>query len=173
MEGSAERARPASTNADMNPGPRQFTNKSKRQQAARDKTNDRHTTKQDLFRTALDDAAESFAVQFLTGTGVSGKSTLLRRYAEEAGAAGRTVVEIDGDRGPHTPETFEAAAAKMFTHQHAVLLVADFDAYQPIEGWLRDRFLPRVPDGSLVVIAGRRPPGAMWLSDPGWEDVLK
>jgi len=173
MEGSAERARPASTNADMNPGPRQFTSLGERLRAARDKTFVGRSAELDLFRTALDDAAESFAVQFLTGTGGIGKSTLLRRYAEEAGAAGRTVVEIDGDRGPHTPETFEAEAAKMFTHQHAVLLVDDFDAYQPIEGWLRDRFLPRVPDGSLVVIAGRRPPGAMWLSDPGWEDVLK
>jgi predicted DNA-binding protein (UPF0251 family) len=173
MGRSAERARPASTNADMNPETRHFAILGERLRAARDKTFVGRSAELDLFRTALDNAADSFTVQFLTGTGGVGKSTLLRRFAEEAGAAGRTVVEIDGSRGPHTPEAFEADAAKMFTHQRAVLLVDDFDVYQPIEGWLRDRCLPQLPAGSLVVLAGRRPPGAMWLSDPGWEDVLK
>jgi hypothetical protein len=154
----------------MNPG---FTSLGDRLRAARDKTFVGRSAELEVFRAALDDAAESFAVQFLTGTGGVGKSTLLRRFADEAEAAGRSVVEIDGDQGPHTPEAFEADAAKMFTHDRAVLLVDDFEAYQPLEGWLRDRFLPRLPVGSLVVIASRRAPGAMWLSDPGWEDVLR
>jgi hypothetical protein len=152
---------------------RRFTSIGERLRAARDRTFVGRSAELDLFRTALDDAAESFAVQFLTGPGGVGKSTLLRRFAEEAGAAGRTVVEIDGHGSPHTPEAFEADAAKMFTLDRAVLLVDDFEAYQPLEGWLRDRFLPRLPAGSLVVIAARRPPGAMWSSDPGWEDVLR
>jgi AAA ATPase domain len=151
----------------------QFTSLGERLRAARHKTFVGRSAELELFRTALGDAAESFAVQFLTGPGGIGKSALLRRFAEEAGAAGRTVVEIDGHRGRHTPEAFEADAAPMFTRERAVLLVDDFEAYQPIEGWLRDRFLPRLPAGSLVVIAGRRPPGAMWSSDPGWEDVLR
>ena len=125
-----------------------------------------------MLRAALDDA-ESFAVRFLAGPGGSGKSTLLRTFAEEAGAAGRTVVEIDGRGRSPDPVEFEADAAKMFTDERAVLLVDDFDALAPIEDWLRDRFLPRLPAGSLVVLAGRRPPGAMWSSDPGWDDVLR
>ncbi|MGH3374690.1 MAG: ATP-binding protein [Actinoallomurus sp.] len=157
----------------MNLATHQFTSLGERLRAARHKTFVGRPAELELFRTALDDAAESFAVQFLTGPGGIGKSALLRRFAEEAGAAGRTVVEIDGHRGPHTPEAFEADAAPMFIEDRAVLLVDDFEAYRPIEGWLRDRFLPRLPAGSLVVIAGRRPPGAMWSSDPGWEDVLR
>jgi hypothetical protein len=157
----------------MNPETRRFTSLGERLRAVRDRTFVGRSAELEMFRTALDDAADSFAVHFLVGPGGVGKSTLLRRFAEEAGAAGRTVVEIDGHRGPHTPEAFESDAAKMFTHDRAVLLVDEFEAYQPLEGWLRDRFLPRLPVGSLVVIAGRRPPGAMWLSDPGWEDVLQ
>src|SRR5262245_60643535 len=164
---------PPPTNADMDREFDRFTSLGERLRAARHKTFVGRTTELELFRAALDDASESFAVQFLTGPGGIGKSTLMRRFAEEAGAAGRTVIEIDGHQRPHTAEAFEADAAKMFTQDRAVLLVDDFDSYEAIEGWLRDRFLPRLPTGSLVVIAGRRPPGPMWLSDPGWEDVLQ
>jgi hypothetical protein len=152
---------------------RRFTSLGERLRAARHRTFVGRAAELELFHAALNDAAESFAVQFLTGPGGIGKSTLLRRFAEEAAAAGRTVVEIDGHQGPHTPEAFEADAAKMFTNDRAVLLVDDFEAYQPLEGWLRERFLPRLPAGALVVLAGRRPPDAMWSSDPGWEDVLR
>jgi hypothetical protein len=157
----------------VNPATHQFASLGERLRAARHKTFVGRSAELELFRAALGDAAESFAVQFLTGPGGIGKSALLRRFAEEAGAVARTVVEIDGRRGPHTPEAFEAEAAPVFTRDRAVLLVDDFEAYQPIEGWVRDRFLPRLPAGSLVVIASRRPPGAMWSSDPGWEDVLR
>ena len=36
------------------------------------------------------------------------------------------------------------------------------------EGWLRERFLPRLPDDVLVVLAGRTPPDVEWRVDPGW-----
>ncbi|MDP4512153.1 hypothetical protein, partial [Nonomuraea turcica] len=37
----------------------------------------------------------------------------------------------------------------------------------------RERFLPRVPMGALVVIAGRYPPDMRWQADPGWAGALK
>jgi hypothetical protein len=165
--------RPTSDDVATSAGTGRFINLGERLRTARHRTFVGRSAEVSLFHAALATAAESFAVQFLTGPGGVGKSTLLRRFAEEAGAAGRTVVEIDEHRRPQTPEAFEADAAKMFTDERAVLLVDDFEAYEPLEGWLRDRFLPRLPAGSLVVFAGRRPPGAMWTADPGWEDVLR
>jgi hypothetical protein len=166
--GSARLGQPDMTNDDR----RRFTSLGERLRAARHRTFVGRSAELDLFRSALD-GTDSFAVLFLAGAGGVGKSALLRRFAEEAGAAGRTVVEIDGHTDSPTREAFEAEAAKMFTHHRAVLLVDDFQAYEPLEGWLWDRFLPRLTVGSLVVIAGRQPPGAMWSSDPGWEDVLR
>jgi hypothetical protein len=76
------------------------------------------------------------------------------------------VVEIDGHTGASTPEEFEAAAAKVFTDDRPVLLVDTLEAYQALESWLRDRFLPRLPAAALVVLAGRTQPGSrFWCCD--------
>ncbi|MGW0706369.1 ATP-binding protein [Streptomyces sp. NPDC002643] len=125
------------------------------------------------FRSALDGPADSFAVLFLTGPGGIGKSTLLRRFGEEARAAGRPVIELDGRHGERTPSAFEADAAEALTSHRPVLLVDTFEAYRPLEGWLRECFLPRLPAGSLVALAGRRPPGDAWRAEPGWAEILR
>lgn len=125
------------------------------------------------FRAALDGAAGAFTVLFLTGPGGIGKSSLLRRFADEAHAAGLTAVELDGRSGECSPAAFEADAAEVFTADRPVLLVDTFEEYQSLEGWLRDRFLPRLPLGSLVVLAGRQPPSDRWRTDPGWAGILR
>jgi len=55
----------------------------------------------------------------------------------------------------------------------AVLLVDTYESLTPIDGWLRDEFLPRLPDRVLVVVAGRQPPAAAWRTDPGWRDLVR
>ncbi|MEU6083018.1 AAA family ATPase [Streptomyces sp. NPDC047108] len=125
----------------------------------------------DQFRAVLL-APHSCAVFFLSGPGGVGKSTLLQRFADEAEQAGRIVVEMDGHDAEAVPAAFEAAAAKVLTGDRVVLLVDSFEAYQPIEGWLRERFLPRLPVGSVAVFAGQRAPGVEW-ADPGWDDILR
>ncbi|MGR3931643.1 ATP-binding protein [Streptomyces sp. BRA346] len=125
------------------------------------------------FRAALDGSADAFTVLFLTGPGGIGKSSLLRRFADEAHAAGLTAVELDGRSGECSPAAFEADAAEVFAADRPVLLVDTFEEYQSLEGWLRDRFLPRLPLGSLVVLAGRQPPSDRWRTDPGWAGILR
>ncbi|MBP0458855.1 AAA family ATPase [Streptomyces montanisoli] len=126
-----------------------------------------------LFRSVLTGCAHQFNVMFLTGPGGIGKSALLRRYAAEARTAGRTVVGIDARTGGSTPASFEAGAAPVFTERGAVLLVDAVESRGYLEDWLREEFLPRLPPGVLVVIAGRRPPGDAWRGDPGWDEVLR
>jgi hypothetical protein len=53
-----------------------------------------------------------------------------------------------------------------------VLLADTFERRQGLSGWLRDRFLPQLPIGALVVIAGRDAPDPRWTADPGWSEVL-
>ena len=125
------------------------------------------------FRSALDDTERPFTLLFVTGAGGIGKTSLLRRFAHEAAEAGRTVVELDGHSGECTPAAFEADARRALTAERAVLIVDGFEAYQPLETWLREDFLPRLSLGSIVVFAGRVRPARDWQTDPAWHEILR
>ncbi|GAA1534919.1 ATP-binding protein [Actinomadura kijaniata] len=123
---------------------------------------------------AFGTALRSGGVLWVHGPGGVGKSTLLQRFAQEAAAAGRPVTPLDGRTLDPTPAAFEAATAPLLTGGgDGVLLVDAFERVQGLEGWLRERFLPRLPDGALVVVAGRTPPDVMWTVDPGWAQTLR
>jgi hypothetical protein len=127
----------------------------------------------ELFRAALSGDPGAFAVLFLHGPGGIGKSTLMRRFADEAAAAGRAVVEVDCRTLPPSPDAFEADAVEALSVENAVLLVDTFERCQGLETWLLDQFLPRLPAEAIVVLAGRRPPDPRWRADAGWGEVLR
>jgi hypothetical protein len=54
-----------------------------------------------------------------------------------------------------------------------VLLVDSFERLGPVDGWVRDRLLPRLPVSSVIVLAGRLPPRPEWRADPAWSEVLR
>jgi hypothetical protein len=126
-----------------------------------------------LLRQALAHAPEPFSVLYLHGPGGIGKSTLLRYFGDEATAAGRRVVHVDGRLVSPSPARFENAAATALTDDSAVLLVDSFEYCQGLEDWLRNRFLPRLPESVPVILAGRAVPGPQWRADPAWRDLLK
>ncbi|MFC3741689.1 ATP-binding protein [Paractinoplanes deccanensis] len=51
-------------------------------------------------------------------------------------------------------------------------MVDSFEHCQWLETWLWQRFLPRIADGALVVLAGRQAPAVEWTADPGWAGAL-
>ncbi|NBE97768.1 MULTISPECIES: ATP-binding protein, partial [unclassified Nonomuraea] len=97
-------------------------------------------------------------VLYVHGPGGIGKSALLRRFACEATMAGRAVSLVDGRTLEPSPAAFEAEAGRVLRDADAVLLVDNVERVRGWEEWLLERFLPRVPMGALVVIAGRCPP---------------
>ncbi len=56
---------------------------------------------------------------------------------------------------------------------HLVLLIDTIELLTPIDGWLRDDFLPQLPSQVLVVMAGRNPPAPAWRIDPGWQTMMR
>jgi hypothetical protein len=123
-----------------------------------------------LFRDALNGAGE--AVIVVHGPAGIGKTTLLRRMADEARARDRPVIRIDG-REVDSPARFEAEAAAALTDPRVVVLVDTFERCQALETWLTGAFLPRLPVGALVVLAGRRPPTPRCWADPGWRSAMR
>ena len=51
-----------------------------------------------------------------------------------------------------------------------LLLIDTYEALAPLDPWLREVLLPRLPQGALVVIAGRTAPPAAWRADPAWSE---
>lgn len=128
------------------------------------------------FRAALRREPGTGAVLYVHGPGGVGKSALLRRFADEARDAARIVVEVDGRLIDPSPLGFEFEAARAAGAEpgdDVVLLVDAFERCQGLEGWLRDRFLPRLPERAVVVIAGRLPPSTAWTVDLAWSEALE
>ncbi|MEV4067923.1 ATP-binding protein, partial [Nonomuraea dietziae] len=142
----------------------------RRLQAARDRAFVGREEELAVFDAALRGGC---SVVYVYGPGGVGKSTLLRRFAEHAAAIGRSVTTVDGHTLEPVPASFEAEAASVLGDEGAVLLIDTFERVQGLEGWLRERFLPRLPVGAVVVVAGRVPPDLMWEADPAWAGALR
>src|SRR5690606_32926982 len=58
-------------------------------------------------------------------------------------------------------------------YPRSVLLLDTYEMLAPLDSWLRDTFLPQLPESCLVVIAGRNQPSSGWRTVPGWRDLVR
>jgi hypothetical protein len=132
-----------------------------------------------LFAAALRESQPPFVVLHIHGPGGVGKSTLLGEFAHLCADAGVVALSLDGRNIQPTPEGLLGALRELtgsedplsaVPDRHA-LLIDTYEALAPLDGWLRDHFLPQIPDTALVVLAGRNPPSAGWRIDPGWQEI--
>ncbi|WKX68586.1 AAA family ATPase [Streptomyces sp. XD-27] len=135
-----------------------------RLQAARRRTFVGRKEELAVFEEALGTGAR---VLFVHGPGGVGKSALLERFAQRAAEADRNVLMLDGRVLQESPAAFVAEAGAVLADERAVLLIDTFEQVRGLESWLREQFLPVLPTGALVVIAGRIPSDMMWQADPG------
>jgi hypothetical protein len=141
---------------------------------------------QELLRVALKEALLPFALLHVYGPGGVGKTALLGEFARAAGEAGIGVVQLDARSIDPSPEGFllalrlglgldgTASPLDFLSRQSRSLLILDtYENLTPLDGWLRETFLPQLPESTLVVLAGRNPPSAAWRSDTGWRDLIR
>ena len=139
-----------------------------------------------LFSSALADTEPPFALLHVHGPGGVGKTLLLGEFARLAADVGVPAVRLDGRDLDPSPPGFLAALgraldeppdaspmAALARRPRAVLLVDTYETLAPLDAWLRETLLPELPGGHLVVLAGRDPPAAGWLADPGWRDLAR
>ncbi|GAB3655364.1 ATP-binding protein [Actinocorallia lasiicapitis] len=125
-----------------------------------------------LFRRALSGAEPRFVVLFVHGAGGVGKTALLGELARVAAEAGAVPVRVDGRNVDPIPDLFHAAV-KPPERGRAVLLIDTYESIRPLDGWIRETLIPGLPSDTIVVIAGREPPGPGWYADPAWRDLLE
>ena len=132
----------------------------------------------DLFLGAIDAPEPPFSVLWIHGPGGVGKTTLLSAFAEAAEDRGRAPVKLDLRTIEPSPPAFMAelervAGGALAAWERPLILLDTFEAASALEGWLRDSFVPGLPAGALVVVAGRSRPAGDWRRDPGWRDLLR
>lgn len=139
-----------------------------------------------LFQSALKTAELPFSILYIFGPGGVGKTTLLREFVHIATQNQLPAAYLDGRNLDPSPDFFLTAlktALDFPTDTHLfqqlantaypyVILIDTYETLSPLDGWLRDIFLPQLPGNVLMVLAGRHPPSLEWRTDPGWETMM-
>jgi hypothetical protein len=129
-------------------------------------------------------ADEGPVVVHLHGIAGVGKSRLLSAFAEGARADGARVIQLDC-RGVEPTEagllnelgiasggvagSAEEIASRLGHIGARVVVTLDtYEVFRLMDTWLRQVFLPLLPDNVRFVLCGREAPLTAWLSDPGW-----
>lgn len=109
------------------------------------------------------------------GPGGVGKTSLLGQFSRLAEQAGATVASLDAQLLNRRPSTFQASLALALgadpaapsveaLARHAdrsVVLVDTYELLAPLDDWLREVFLPQLPEHVLTVLASRQPPAGL------------
>ena len=128
-----------------------------------------------------------FHLLYVYGPGGTGKTGLLREFARLAGEAGIANCYLDARNVEPSPEGFCAALSRTLglppaqsvadalssRERRHVLLIDSIEALTPVEGWLREEFLPQLPEDTLIVLADRKAPTPSWRSDSDWQGLMR
>ncbi len=112
------------------------------------------------------------SVLLVHGNGGVGKSALLRAVARRARDAGRTVWALDARTIGGDLAELEHRLADAFDRPAPVVLLDALEHAPALERAMRERIIPGLGVGAVVVLAGRDRPERGWLAG-GWEHVAR
>ncbi|HSI31374.1 MAG TPA: ATP-binding protein, partial [Miltoncostaeaceae bacterium] len=100
-----------------------------------------------------------FLVAYVHGPGGIGKSRLLQSAVASPGPGVR-VLPLDCARIEPTPRGFLEAVGGAFegADGRCVLALDTYETFGLMDSWLRQSFLPSLPDTAVTLIASREPP---------------
>ncbi len=137
----------------------------------------------ELFRSAVATGTRDLAVLYLHGPGGIGKTSLLDAFSGIAAAQDATVVRLDARELAASPSAVLAAMRAVIevsddgpigdAAEPFVLMIDSYERLTPIDDWVREQLVPRLPVDALTVLAGRTPPAPGWRADPAWRDLLR
>jgi hypothetical protein len=122
------------------------------------------------------------------GIGGSGKSTLLAAFCARVREAGAAVVQLDcraieptergllhelgevvGFRGSNVRQAAESLGGLA---ERVVFALDTYERLRLLDTWLRQVFVPALPENVRVILSGREPPVTSWLTTPGWQGLF-
>jgi len=128
-------------------------------------------------------------VWFLHGITGIGKTTLARVAADDLRTSGARVVWIDCRSIPPTRAAFADAVSALLgvdatdtasfsTHvmqseQPVVLILDEFESFRLLETWLRQEFVPTLPETARIVCVSQLPPSIGWTTSMEWHGLIE
>ena len=138
-----------------------------------------------LFASVIGSSPMPVVVWSIYGPGGVGKTTLLRELEGICRSNGVKYTTLDGRYLQPNPDFFLsalclatgaadpiAAASSLVLGDKGVLFVDTYEAIEPLDGWLRESFIPDLPENVLVVLLGRKRPTVGWRSDV-WQNLCR
>jgi hypothetical protein len=143
-------------------------------------------SERELFRAAVTTDELPFYILHVYGPGGVGKTSLLKEFTRTCDDLRIPSIYMDGRNIEASSEAFMSALLMTLNvdppanpldviaseGRRHVILIDTYELLAPLDGWLRDTFLPQLPDDTLVVVAGRRPPQPVWFADPGLQEII-
>lgn len=140
-----------------------------------------------LLESALTATDLPFSILYIYGPGGIGKTTLLGEFKSVADQVQIPAVFLDARHIEPSPESFlnalrlamgmgPAESPLQYLSLQAcrtVILIDTYEALAPLDGWLREVFLPELPENVLIVLAGRYALPTVWRTDPGWQALVR
>ncbi|WP_135552392.1 hypothetical protein [Paenibacillus cymbidii] len=132
------------------------------------------------IRAWIHDRMAPTGVLFVSGIGGVGKTSFLLKTLDLAAQAGLGTIWIDGRTCRESPAGFiEAVSADQTSFRamfrtKSILCVDNYDTIHMIDSWLREAFLPQMPDvGLLVLLVSRQNLTESWLTDLAWRSRVR
>jgi hypothetical protein len=127
-------------------------------------------------------------VVHIHGIGGVGKSALVQAFSMRAQEQGATTVILDSPLIEPTERGFlqelgnalggvaptlddvvtrlESLGSRMF------LVIETYELFRLMDTWLRQVFVPNLPENVRVILVGREPPTPSWLTAPEWQGLF-
>lgn len=146
------------------------------------------------FRRFLTEGAAGKTVWSLYGTAGIGKSFLLDAFRRLADRAGAWMLQVDSRDFTHkgdlllqqllellpdepqarsdSSDTFFARLKPLAAQGRVAIALDTYEEMGDLDGWIRERFIPNLPDGVLLILAGRYRLKDKWILSPALRERI-